>query len=326
MVSIIIPTYNCEAYVDECVRSILNQEVTSIEVIVVDDGSNDRTPNILDCLSEGDCRVKVFHVENGGPSRARNIGLDHATGEWILFVDADDWVDRNILAKLNLDSDTAPDITFFGFKRCFDDGGIETCIPSATKMIDNADEISHHLKTLLTSKEEFFGYSCNKIYKSSIIQKNKIRFQEGLQVREDELFALNYCQHIHSIQILGFAPYNYRILSNSLSHGTEIKYRNYFRLAQVEQRLLKAYPQSMFRDAFMNKVFHFYVSAIIESIRFSKSEKQCAIEESIHLYDASASQIVAPTWVKCLYDLPVKALRKHIVNAVFYVRNQLKKV
>lgn len=326
MVSIIIPAYNCEAYVDECVRSILNQKETSIEVIVVDDGSKDNTPQILDRLSEKDARVKVFHVANGGPSRARNIGLDHASGEWVMFVDADDRIDDDLFANLSL-SQTAADIIFWGFKKCMQDGTLsEVCKPVAFDCSVTEENYFQQLTELLHSKQQFFGYSWNKVFKRSIIEKHNIRFEDGLSIREDEVFTLRYCLYARHVETLSYAPYNYRILANSLSHGTEIKYRNYFRLAQVEQCLLKAYPQSMFRDAFINKVFHFYISAIIESIRFSKPEKQHAIEASIHLYDASASQIVAPTWVKCLYELPVKALRKHIVNAVFYVRNQLKKV
>lgn len=323
MVSIIIPAYNCEAYVDECVRSILNQEITSIEVIVVDDGSNDRTPNILDDLAKEDCRVKVFHVENGGPSRARNIGLDNAIGAWILFIDADDWVDRDILAKLNLNAETAPDITFFGFKRCFDDGGIETCIPSETERIDNADEIPNHLGALLSSKEEFFGYSCNKIYKSSIIKKNKIRFQEGLHVREDELFALNYCLHIQSIQILGFAPYNYRIIESSLSHDSRIPFRNYRYLAHQECRIIELMKDSCFKSLFIGKVFSYYIDSIIECVRLNRGETKKVIEEAISFYDRYHI-VEIPIWQKCVFGMSVKSVKQIIIYIIFKIRNLLK--
>ena len=101
-ISVIVPVYNTEKYLDRCIQSILAQTYTDFELLLVDDGSTDSSGAICDKYAEQDSRVRVFHKENGGVSSARNQGLDNAKGEWITFVDSDDWVDReffNILSK-----------------------------------------------------------------------------------------------------------------------------------------------------------------------------------------------------------------------------------
>ena len=92
LLSIIVPIYNVEQYVDKCIQSILNQTYQNLEIILVDDGATDRSGSIADSYAAKDKRVKVFHKENGGLSDARNYGLDHVTGDYILFVDSDDFI------------------------------------------------------------------------------------------------------------------------------------------------------------------------------------------------------------------------------------------
>ena len=99
-VSIIVPVYNVEKYLAECVDSILNQTVQDIEVILVDDGSTDHSPVICDQYARADCRVNVIHKPNGGASSARNVGLQNITGQWCMFVDSDDVYDANIVKEL----------------------------------------------------------------------------------------------------------------------------------------------------------------------------------------------------------------------------------
>lgn len=321
MVSFIIPVYNCEAYISQCISSITVQTCPSLEIVIIDDGSTDRSAAIIDDYARKDSRVKAIHVENGGPARARNIGLDTACGEWVMFVDADDWIDENLLSRLSL-SCASPDITFWGFKKCSDEGVfLEECCPEAFKRSDDTEEYLGQLSDLLCHGEEYFGYSVNKVYRRSIIEEHHIRFEDGLSVREDEVFALRYCLYAQSIETLSFAPYNYRILTSSLSHSSKPKYRNYYRLAQVEKQILNNYPPSAFVDTFRNKLFQFYIGSIIESIKFGKPEKDRSIAESVCLYDAYSNCIFTPFWVELMYRIPIKAIRKHIINVVFYIRN-----
>ena len=107
MISIIVPIYNREKYLSECIDSILVQSYSDFEVLLIDDGSTDRSGEICDEYAQKDARIRVFHKENGGVSSARNVGLDNATGEWIAFVDSDDWVGEKYLESFSghLDAD-----------------------------------------------------------------------------------------------------------------------------------------------------------------------------------------------------------------------------
>lgn len=100
LVSIIVPVYGVEAYLDQCINSIVEQTYQNIELILIDDGSSDRCPEICDAWATRDCRIQVLHKENGGQSSARNIGLDTAKGEWIFFVDSDDWIEPECISVL----------------------------------------------------------------------------------------------------------------------------------------------------------------------------------------------------------------------------------
>ena len=100
VISVIIPCYNVEKYIDRCMESVLNQTYRELEIILVDDGSTDRTGNICDRYSQIDARVKVIHKENRGLSSARNAGLDICQGDYIFFVDSDDWISHNMYEKM----------------------------------------------------------------------------------------------------------------------------------------------------------------------------------------------------------------------------------
>ena len=100
LLSIIVPIYNVEQYIDKCIQSILNQTYQNLEIILVDDGATDRSGSIADSYAAKDKRIKVFHKENGGISDARNYGLDHVTGDYILFVDSDDFIENTMCERL----------------------------------------------------------------------------------------------------------------------------------------------------------------------------------------------------------------------------------
>jgi Glycosyltransferases involved in cell wall biogenesis len=102
LISVIVPIYNCENYINQCVDSILAQTCTNFELLLIDDGSSDNSGIICDEYAKKDARVKVFHKENGGVSSARNLGLHEAKGEWIAFVDADDWIKDTYLSDFRI--------------------------------------------------------------------------------------------------------------------------------------------------------------------------------------------------------------------------------
>lgn len=221
-VSIIIPIFNAEAFLNKCIESIFSQSYHNIELILVNDGSSDRSIDICKDYADKDSRIVVKDIPNGGASHARNIGLDCVSGDFIWFVDADDWVDANALEGLI--PEMKDDILFFGFKRIFSDR-TEVCQISQRSNFHISD-IDEWLSSLFKSKDAYFGFTWNKLFRKDIIINHNIRFNETLIIKEDEVFTLEYCKHIKNISISSKTPYNYRILGDSVSHsrGRKKKY------------------------------------------------------------------------------------------------------
>lgn len=216
-ISIIVPVYNVEKYLPQCIDSILIQTFTNFELLLIDDGSTDSSGKICDEYAKKDPRVIVFHKNNGGVSSARNIGIDHAKGEWITFADSDDWLEPQYCQTLWEEAQNI-DLLFFSMTLHYKDGGRQIRHPS-DKYCDNYDSIQEEILLLKSNQQnfEFFGYTCNKCFKTSIIQDHKIRFLINLSTREDEVFTAEYCRYIYSLRVVPISLYNYRILDTGLT-------------------------------------------------------------------------------------------------------------
>ena len=186
-VSIIVPVYNVEEYLNKCVDSIINQTYKNIEVILINDGSKDSSGEICDTYAKKDSRVKVIHKENGGVSSARNKGLEASTGDFIMFVDSDDWIEVEAITSLmKIQNRNNYDVIMFGAYR-------ENLILEKTtktnlieQSFENIDEINEVLPKLI--RQEKINSLWSKIYKSSVIKDNRISFNESLSIAEDALF------------------------------------------------------------------------------------------------------------------------------------------
>ena len=193
MISVIVPVYNAENTLRQCVDSILNQEYKYLELILVDDGSKDDSPAICDEYAVKDKRVKVFHKENGGVSSARNLGLDHAHGEWITFVDSDDFLDSDYF--VNTETYGQYDLIIKNFKWIRGTNiTVDHRIDSYTALTKDScirDFFNKYLTTM------FFRGNVAKIYKKNCIAGK--RFNEKMKVGEDANFVLNCLLNINSI-------------------------------------------------------------------------------------------------------------------------------
>ena len=171
LVSIIVPVYKVEKYLDRCVESLVNQTYKNIEIILVDDGSPDNCPEMCDAWAQKDSRIVVIHKENGGVSSARNKGLESARGEWIWFVDSDDYVELFALEKLVPMTDNSDLIIF--------DTRIDELYVKDDRFFDNYYFMYR------------FGFGpCNKLYKKSIITENNLKFDVEEAIGEDLLFNI----------------------------------------------------------------------------------------------------------------------------------------
>lgn len=218
-ISVIIPVYNTEKYLVECINSVLVQDFLH-EIILINDGSKDNSSKI--CEEYRDKYpdiIKYKEINNHGASYARNLGIDLATGDYFIFIDSDDTITNNafsrIISTLNkLNCDTI----FWGLTKQYHNSGSVTYAPKSnySNIKESTEDVILELKV---NKENFyyFGFVCNKLYKRSIIEEYRIRFKDSLNIGEDEIFAMDYCNHIKSIAVLNDSFYKYRILNNSLT-------------------------------------------------------------------------------------------------------------
>ena len=206
-ISVIIPIYNTEKYLDACITSIVNQTYSALQIILVDDGSPDKCGIICDTWVKKDNRIQVIHQENAGVSAARNAGLQIARGELISFVDSDDVLPLNAYEQL-LSSWNEKDLTMGGMALMEEDG---TSIPCEQIFPPDAYPIEDFIKELFREKQFcYLGYLWDKLLKRAIIQDNNIRFDPAIKLNEDRLFLLEYLLHCSSMSFCNAVIYYYR--------------------------------------------------------------------------------------------------------------------
>ena len=221
-ISIIVPIYNVEGYLVKSINSILNQSYKNIEVILVDDGSTDNSSCICDEFSLKDNRIKVIHKKNEGVSIARNIGITKSTGEYIAFVDADDWVDEDIyLSMYEAINEHNTDLVMSKFTRVYPNGKFEVSNEPLESGIYNKDKIFDKLIIPMIANDFsnisdtlIMGSIWRCLYKAERIKSNYINFK-NVKIAEDMLFHLNYLAVSTSVYVLDNSLYYYRY--NNLS-------------------------------------------------------------------------------------------------------------
>lgn len=210
MISIIIPVYRAETFFDDCVSSILAQSFGDFELILVDDGSPDRCPELCDKWAATDERIKVIHKQNGGVSSARNLGLDIASGEYICFVDSDDTLPVNGLQILMTSIEQSNvDVVFGTFQFQYGD----KLLPHASRLPEGKYLFKDVLKDFIddgTLSGFLLGSACAALYKRNVIIANHLRFKEGLKNNEDGLFNFELALVANSFAVVNSPVYNYR--------------------------------------------------------------------------------------------------------------------
>lgn len=220
LISIIIPCYNCEETVTRAIVSVLNQCYRNIELILVNDGSVDNTKNICESFSKNDVRVKCFTTPNQGPSYARNYGISKAKGEYVLFIDADDYIEENTIGDLvNLTRNNDFEIIFYGYshekyKKGYLENSINISYPQ--KMIDNNQEFRDIFNSL--SHSGYLYQVWNKMYKRKFIHDCDATFPLGIKVAEDFAFNLTLYMRLNKAYISPNCYYHY--ISNSFGSLT----------------------------------------------------------------------------------------------------------
>ena len=215
LISVIVPIYNTEAYLSRALESILAQTHENLEIILVNDGSTDNSPNICNAFAKKDPRIYVIHQENAGVSAARNVGLNAATGDWIGFVDSDDRIDAVMyenLLRAALENNKA--ISVCGFIKYHLDGWEE---------INKCDSLSVGLTQTqalecIISGRYFEGFMCNKLYHTSLFKSGRnTRFDENIRFCEDLLLNVQLLLETDGASCVPNALYHYYMHENNAS-------------------------------------------------------------------------------------------------------------
>lgn len=246
LISIVVPVYNVEKFLSHCIDSILNQSYKNIELILVDDGSRDHSGKICDDYAKKDKRVKVYHKKNGGVSSARNYGMINAHGQYITFIDSDDWISKNFLENFRVEEIQA-DLYISG--ALYDiEGKLYSKKKYSEQYADNIDDIA---KCFFSQNLKDNGYPWGKLFLLDIIQSNGIFFDEKLSINEDHIFIFWYFCYIHSLYVTSTADYHYLVIDNSgRKLSSKINSRNEIVLANVAfQNLVESLSQKWHLDS-----------------------------------------------------------------------------
>ena len=244
IISIIIPVYNVALFLRQCIQSIISQE-GNVEVILADDGSPDESPSICDEYAQKDNRIHVIHKQNGGVSSARNAGLDAAQGEWIWFVDGDDYIAENVLKRIYQEIQKHPhaDLIQMGMNYLYDDNRL---VPQRIEFVDNLEKNKFLLQHITYHNPRL-------LFKREIIEKNRLCFTQGLRVAEDQEFQLKYMMLCKTPIQIPISAYIYRQREGSATHD-----------ASTSNRIVN--------DTFM----------VLENLNRFIEEKQISVEEWLH--------------------------------------------
>ncbi len=231
LISVIVPVYNVEEYLDRCVNSLVRQTYKNLEIILIDDGSTDNSGKKCDEWAQMDNRIKVIHKENGGVSSARNIGLDNATGNYISIVDSDDYLElttyddvNNIIDKYDID------IVRFQYRKELNK--YKQCSSNSIQGLISYENDKSEILDLFLKKHEFGAVWCS-VFKKNII--NNIRFLKDLKFGEDYYFYLITILNSNSMYIMSDCYYHYVCNSDSVTQKFDldkmmISFENHYRV------------------------------------------------------------------------------------------------
>ena len=289
-ISIVIPVYNVEKYIHQCMDSIINQTFKDIQIICIDDGSSDNCPLILDEYALKDSRIMVIHQENAGVSAARNAGIKIATGEYIIFPDSDDWMELDALENLWREAErTKADIVYGDFLREYE--GMTKYVSSFPNPFFTTDyETIQALQCGIIccrgpklSRPEFktLGYlggaPWRGIVRTSIIKENKLLFDPYLRgIGDDTLFNLEIYEYITSVAYVKCATYHWRATELSYTNGyKENLMDTYSRIVERTEKFIKEHNKhGLLVDAYYSRMMLYIDQSMVRYFKNKQNQKK----------------------------------------------------
>lgn len=325
LISVVVPVYNVEPYLQECIKSVLNQENAKFELILVDDGSTDGSGNICDKYALLDKRVKVYHKENGGLPSARNYGIDKANGEYIIFLDSDDyWFDKKTLFHLVSVAEKNKVDTVRGEYKEFIDGDI----------CNKTEEFIEPTNFSILNNEELLAESRNKgyfvwLYLFRIELIKDIKFDENQKFQEDIEFSIRLFLNDFKGVVIPFRFYAYRKRSSSLTTSCNTKHLYYsFLLSRKFGDYSKIVKTDYLRELYIKSSVEIY-NATMETLvstpyykmssrlikEFQLNDLQKTIKKLARMLKGKSFPIIT----YCKPSLGVFILRYYVVTRSFFL-------
>ncbi len=289
-ISVIIPVYNAEACLKNCLESLRRQTFRDFEALVIDDGSTDGSGEICDSFAEKDSRFRVTHKPNGGVGSARNAGLDQVRGEWICFVDADDWAGRNYLSHLFMGTGSGKNLLVMQGYRMIPPKGRPFVREFKTHLY-RASDIYLLFRDWQINR---CGFPFGKLYNAELVRRHGIRFMEQIHYAEDAIFMLSYLCHVDAVRMMAGCNYNYFLGSSPAALSQRINsfeseyacFRAYReRVEELKARF--AMPQDALLKTY-NVISEYLVRRTIGSMYQSRTRKPRA--ERLGILESLAEQ------------------------------------
>lgn len=254
MISVIVPVYNGEKTIERCVRSILSQKQVQLELLLIDDGSADKTYALCRSLAEGDSRIRLFHQENAGVSTARNRGLENAVGDFVTFVDADDLLAPGALVALAAEAESGADFVI----------GSHCLFRGPWRQV-----VRHKSSDGIPS---LMSLMCGKLYRRSLLEREGLRFREDLHYGEDTVFNLRYAALAAKIQVIP------QVVSLCRMGGAASSRRYYPDRDRIALTLVEAYrafgvdPAPIAAREWEETVLHYYLHCTPQEARIRTAQ------------------------------------------------------
>lgn len=283
LVSIVVPVYNVENYLEKCVASIVNQTYQNIEVILVDDGSKDNSGKLCDELKKRDSRIKIIHKANGGLASARNAGYEKATGKYLMYTDSDDYLNYDIIEQCvsSIEKEDA-DLVIFGYNK----------IDESEKVLESRKwgnntflqrEMIEYLYEAITQMS--FGYAWNKLYRKEKIDLSGIMADSQIIDREDLIYNMELLKYLDKITYIDVIGYNYLQRSTSLLHNADLARLKGIEYFVNKAEAIKTGHCDIDKKVFNMNVLHYLSDCIIKNIlwneKLAPKEKKKIIKDVI---------------------------------------------
>lgn len=254
-VSLIVPVYNVENYIRKCIESILKQTYTNIEILLIDDGSMDESGKICDEYARIDSKIKVFHTTNNGVSNARNFGIKKANGDYLMFVDADDFIEKEMVEKMIANIKDS-EMVICGYWEVFKNLNVKHNVIENEEIINFEEAINR-----IFERDYYGGYLWNKLFITSIVKENNISFESNIHMCEDLLFVIRYMIYCKKIKVIPECFYYYRMRKSSMVWNKSdnkfqslfISYHIIYEILKKEHIQMTKFYYSWLTNIFLNK-------------------------------------------------------------------------